>query len=96
MVFRYLVVLKCEAVSPSIEMEVTSGADQDETSMAKRPRLETDTEVKNEPSGIILQPKQEKGVESCTGKYGAGILLKPKQEVVAKSAAQIVHEQHRK
>lgn len=96
MTFRYLFVLKCEAVSPSLEVEVTSGADQDETSIAKRPKLVTDANVKSEAIGLALKPKQENGVESHVESKGEGILLKPKQEIVAKSAAQIVHEQHRK
>ncbi|OVA02158.1 OB-fold nucleic acid binding domain [Macleaya cordata] len=45
--------------------------------------MEIGSEVKKEETGIILKPKQE-----------TGIILKPKQEMVAKSAAQIVHEQH--
>ncbi|KAF8399600.1 hypothetical protein HHK36_015469 [Tetracentron sinense] len=51
---KYLIVTKCEAVSPALEMEVG-------------------TEIKREETGIIL---------------------KPKQEVITKSAAQILHEQH--
>ncbi|XP_027333073.1 replication protein A 70 kDa DNA-binding subunit B isoform X2 [Abrus precatorius] len=50
---KYLIVSKCEPVSPALQMEI---------------------KIKSEGS--------------------VGILLKPKQEVVAKSAAQIVHEQH--
>ena len=68
--FRYLIVTKCEPVSPALEAE-----------------------IKSEGSGILLKPKHENGVKS---EGGPGIMLKPKQEVVAKSAAQIVHEQHRK
>lgn len=43
-------------------------------------------------SGDELKPKQEMDVEFEVN----GIVLKPKQEIVAKSAAQIVHEQHQK
>lgn len=69
---RYLIVTKCEAVSPALEME-----------------------IKNEQNaGIVLKPKEE--VRS-KNEGAAGILLKPKQDVVTtKSAAQILHEQHRK
>lgn len=72
-VFRYLIVTKCEVVSPALEMEIKF-------------------EVKSDESGIILKPKQENEVK----KDGPGIFLKPKQEMVAKSAAQIVHEQNGK
>lgn len=68
---KYLIVTKCEAVSPALEMEIK-------------------TEVKSEETGIILKPKEEMGIN----REGTGIVLKPKQEHVAKSAAQIVHEQH--
>lgn len=69
-------------------MEVTSEADQDETSMKKRQKLETDCLVKTEVD-------EEKEAETHI-KRGAGILLKPKQEITAKSAAQIVRDQHKK
>ncbi|RYR31757.1 hypothetical protein S83_036114 [Arachis hypogaea] len=68
---KYLIVTKCEPVSPALESEIKS-------------------EVKNEGGGIVLKPKQDSAV-----KIEGGIVLKPKQEVVSKSAAQIVHEQHR-
>lgn len=61
---KYLIVTKCEPVSPALEAEIKS-------------------EVKTE------------GAAAAPAHAPAGILLKPKQEVVAKSAAQIVHEQHR-
>ncbi|XP_038878718.1 replication protein A 70 kDa DNA-binding subunit B-like [Benincasa hispida] len=70
---KYLIVTKCEVVSPALEKEVK-------------------TEVKKEETGIILKPKLEDDDKS-TFNNGSGILLKPKQELVAKSAAQIVHEQ---
>ncbi|OWM65228.1 replication protein A 70 kDa DNA-binding subunit B [Punica granatum] len=92
---KYLVVLKCEAVSPALETEVTSEEGQEGTNIAKRPKLETDADVKSEASGLILKPKQDCEAESQVKREGAGIILKPKQEIVSKSAAQIVHEQHR-
>lgn len=58
--------------------------------------LEIKDEVKKEEAGIILKPKHEHEIKSEVKKETGGILLKPKQEMVAKSAAQIVHEQHRK
>lgn len=68
---RYVIVTKCETVSPALEMEIK-------------------TEVKSEETGILLKPKQEFEVKET------GIFLKPKQEIIAKSAHQIVHEQHGK
>ncbi|XP_061364959.1 replication protein A 70 kDa DNA-binding subunit B [Gastrolobium bilobum] len=65
---KYLIVTKCEPVSPALQME-----------------------IKSEETGVILKPKQEGGVKS---EGVGGLLLKPKQEVMAKSAAQIVHEHH--
>ncbi|XP_023530839.1 replication protein A 70 kDa DNA-binding subunit B [Cucurbita pepo subsp. pepo] len=52
---------------------------------------EVKSEVKKEEADIVLKPKQELDVSAVN--TGSGILLKPKQELVAKSAAQIVHEQ---
>ncbi|KAL0415942.1 UNVERIFIED_CONTAM: Replication protein A DNA-binding subunit B [Sesamum latifolium] len=72
---KFLIVSKCEAVSPALEAEYKA-------------------EVKTEGSGIVLKPKQEMDVESEVRSEAKGIVLKPKEEVVAKSAAQIVHEQH--
>ncbi|KAK7347349.1 hypothetical protein VNO80_21879 [Phaseolus coccineus] len=66
---KYLIVTKCEPVSPALEKEIKS----------------------DEPV-ILLKPKEEVGVKS---EGAAGILLKQKQEVVTKSAAQILNEQHR-
>ncbi|KAL0311300.1 UNVERIFIED_CONTAM: Replication protein A DNA-binding subunit B [Sesamum angustifolium] len=74
---KFLIVSKCEAVSPALEAEHKA-------------------EVKTEGSGIVLKPKQEMDVESEVKSEAKGIVLKPKEEVVAKSAAQIVHEQHGK
>ena len=55
--FRYLIVTKCEVVSPALETEIKT----EESDIAlKKPKLEN--EVKNEVNtgaGIILKPKQE-------------------------------------
>lgn len=65
-----------------------------------------ETEIKSEEAGILLNPKQENGlntvvkqeneIKSEVKSEGPGILLKPRQEILAKSAAQIVHEQREK
>ncbi|XP_040988573.1 replication protein A 70 kDa DNA-binding subunit B [Juglans microcarpa x Juglans regia] len=77
---KYLIVTKCEVVSPLLEMEIKTEV-----------KLETEikSECRSEGTGILLKPKQENEIKN----EGPGILLKTKQEIVAKSAAQIVHEQ---
>ncbi|XP_056175293.1 replication protein A 70 kDa DNA-binding subunit B-like [Syzygium oleosum] len=94
---KYLVVNKCEAVSPALEMEIKSDAGDLDCGILLKPKQEdeTNSEVTVEESGNLWKPKQEVEVGN-QGKTGPGKLLKPKQEMVAKSAAQIVHEQHRK
>ncbi|KAL1566380.1 Replication protein A 70 kDa DNA-binding subunit B [Salvia divinorum] len=61
---------------------------------AVSPALEAEykAEVKVEGSGIDLKPNQAMDVDVKT--ESAGIVLKPNQEVMAKSAAQIVNDQH--
>ena len=65
---------------------------------AVSPALEVEfkTEVKSEETGILLRPKQVVEIQREVKTEGTGIFLKPKQEIVAKSAAQIVNEQHGK
>lgn len=65
---------------------------------AVAPALESEfkTEVKSGETGILLKPKQEVGIQNEVKREGNGIFFKPKQEIVAKSAAQIVNEQHGK
>lgn len=62
---------------------------------AVSPALEEEYKAQSETeeNGVVVKkPKLETGVE----REATGIVLKPKQEVVTKSAAQIVHEQHGK
>ncbi|KAI4335903.1 hypothetical protein L6164_014499 [Bauhinia variegata] len=54
--------------------------------------MEIKSEVESGETGIFLEPKKENEIKSEVKSEGAGILSKPKQEIVAKSAAQIVHE----
>lgn len=70
--FRYLLVAKCEAVSPALEAE-----------------------VKIEESSVVLKPHKDLNVKTEVKIEDSGILLKPKLEI-AKSAAQIIHEQRGK
>lgn len=73
---RFLIVSKCEAVSPALEAEYKA-------------------DVKTEDSGVSLKRKamdDDDGVKT----ESPGIVLKPKQEIITKSAAQIVHDQHGK
>ncbi|KAG6620611.1 hypothetical protein I3842_Q058400 [Carya illinoinensis] len=81
---KYLIVTKCEVVSPPLEMEIKTEV-----------KLETEikSECRSEGTGILLKPKQENEIKTEMKSEGPGILLKTKQEIVAKSAAQIVHEQ---
>ncbi|KAG9153227.1 hypothetical protein Leryth_021249 [Lithospermum erythrorhizon] len=72
---KWLIVSKCEAVSPALEKEYS-------------------TEAKVEDSGSVLKPHQGDAVMKDVKPEICGIVLKPKQEIVAKSAAQIVHEQN--
>ncbi|XP_052174654.1 replication protein A 70 kDa DNA-binding subunit B-like [Diospyros lotus] len=57
-------------------------------------QAEIKTEVRSEDCGIVLKPKQEMDVKREVKIEETGVLLKPKQELVAKSVAQIVHEQN--
>lgn len=61
------------------------------------PALETEIKsgVKTAEAGILLKPKEESETKRLKTDEPS-ISLKPKQEMVSKSAAQIVHEQHRK
>ncbi|KAK4479925.1 hypothetical protein RD792_012977 [Penstemon davidsonii] len=51
---KFLIVSKCEAVSPALESEVKTEGDEN---LLKKPKLEMD--VKSEVNGIVLRPKQE-------------------------------------
>lgn len=59
-------------------------------------KAEIKTPVKSEEAGILFNPEQKVETQNEVKRGGNGILLKPKQEIVAKSAAQIVNEQHGK
>ncbi|GAA0160648.1 DNA metabolism protein [Lithospermum erythrorhizon] len=72
---KWLIVSKCEAVSPALEKEYS-------------------TEAKVEDSGSVLKPHQGDAVMKDVKPEICGIVVKPKKEIVAKSAAQIVHEQN--
>ncbi|XP_010258039.1 PREDICTED: replication protein A 70 kDa DNA-binding subunit B-like [Nelumbo nucifera] len=76
---KYLIVTKCEVISPALETEIRSEVKKEEAGIILKPKEEI--VVKSEIGSEI---KREQ----------TGILLKPKQEIVAKSAAQILHEQH--
>ncbi|GAV64398.1 tRNA_anti domain-containing protein/Rep-A_N domain-containing protein/Rep_fac-A_C domain-containing protein [Cephalotus follicularis] len=56
--------------------------------------MEIKSEVKDEEARIVKKPKLDNETKSEVKRGETGIILKPKQEYVAKSAAQIVHEQH--
>ncbi|XWS51231.1 hypothetical protein CRYUN_Cryun12cG0158800 [Craigia yunnanensis] len=55
---KYLIVTKCEVVSPALEMEIKAEVKTEEYDIVlKKPKLEN--EVKREGAGIILKAKQE-------------------------------------
>ncbi|EXC04889.1 Replication factor A protein 1 [Morus notabilis] len=66
---KYLIVTKCETVSPALEMEFKSGVKSEETGILLKPKqeIEINSEVKRESSGngIMLKPKQEMVTKSA-------------------------------
>lgn len=62
-VFRYLIVTKCEVVSPALEMEIKIEVKSDESGIILKPKQED--EVKNDGPGIVLKPKQEMVAKSA-------------------------------
>ncbi|XP_007037579.2 PREDICTED: replication protein A 70 kDa DNA-binding subunit B [Theobroma cacao] len=55
---KYLIVKKCETVSPALDTEIKAEVKTEESDIAsKKPKLEND--AKTEGAGIILKPKQE-------------------------------------
>ena len=58
---RFLIVIKCEVVSPALEAEVKSDGKIEESGIILKPKQEMDikSEVKSEGLGIIFKPKQE-------------------------------------
>lgn len=61
MVIRYLLVTKCESVSPALEAEFKAEEKTEDGSAAKRQKLEVDgkAEDNKEGSGIMLRPKMD-------------------------------------
>ncbi|XVF11784.1 hypothetical protein REPUB_Repub08aG0057800 [Reevesia pubescens] len=59
---KYLIVTKCEVVSPALETEIKAEVKTEEPDIiSKKPKLENEmkNEIKTEGAGIILKPKQE-------------------------------------
>ncbi|MBA0707681.1 hypothetical protein Golax_019710 [Gossypium laxum] len=59
---KYLIVTKCEVVSPALETEIKAEVETEEhDTVLKKPKLEYEAryEAKADVSGIILKPKQE-------------------------------------
>lgn len=75
-----MIITKCEVVSPALEKEIKEVVEQEESDMGMP----------------LKKPKLENEVKSENIKEAKGLILKAKQEIVAKSAAQIVQEQHGK
>ncbi|KAM3703435.1 hypothetical protein ACJW31_04G095800 [Castanea mollissima] len=64
---KYLIVTKCEVVSPPLEMEVKSKVKSEETGIVLKPKqeIEIKSEVKSEVPGFFLKPKQEMVAKSA-------------------------------
>lgn len=75
---KFLIITKCEVVSPEHEEQIRDEVKQEDSEMGM----------------LSKKPKLENEVNSENIKEAKGIFLKPKQEIVSKSAAQIIHEQH--
>lgn len=56
--FRFLIVSKCEVVSPALEAEYKADVKTEESGASLKP-MEVDGETKSEGTGIVLKPKQE-------------------------------------
>ncbi|KAI3454811.1 hypothetical protein Pfo_011474 [Paulownia fortunei] len=58
---KFLIVSKCEAVSPALEAEYKAQVKTEESGISLKPKQEMDVEgeVKNEAAVIVLKPKQE-------------------------------------
>ncbi|KAK9278587.1 hypothetical protein L1049_028159 [Liquidambar formosana] len=64
---KYLIVTKCEVVSPALEMEIKTEVKTEETGIILKPKEEMkfNNEVKREGTGIILKPKHEMVTKSA-------------------------------
>ncbi|KAL5746735.1 hypothetical protein ACOSP7_023707 [Xanthoceras sorbifolium] len=60
---KYLIVTKCEVVSPALEMEIKAEVKNDEAGTVLKPKQEN--ESKSEGTGIVLKPKQEMVTKSA-------------------------------
>ncbi|XP_028753789.1 replication protein A 70 kDa DNA-binding subunit B [Neltuma alba] len=58
---KYLIVTKCESVSPALEMEIKTEVKSECPTILLNPKQECEinSEAKSEAAGIILRPKQE-------------------------------------
>ncbi|KAM1789278.1 hypothetical protein ACFX11_039449 [Malus domestica] len=81
---NYLLVTKCEVVSPALEAEVKNEVKREDVGIILNPKQE----MVSESAAQIVHEQAGK-----VKKEDVGVILKPKQEMVSKSAAQIVHEQ---
>uniref|UniRef100_A0A5B6ZAT6 Replication protein A subunit n=1 Tax=Davidia involucrata TaxID=16924 RepID=A0A5B6ZAT6_DAVIN len=58
---KYLIVTKCEALSPALEVEIKAELKSEESGIILKPNQEMDikSDAKREGAGIVLKPKQE-------------------------------------
>jgi len=54
---RYLLAIKCEAVSPALEMEIKS--EESGSGILLKPKVEGGVKTEGAAAGILLKPKQE-------------------------------------
>lgn len=59
--YRYLIVTKCDVVSPALEAEYSTVLKTEAAGLVLKPKEEENVkvEVKSEGPGILLKPKQE-------------------------------------
>ncbi|KAL2935356.1 Replication protein A 70 kDa DNA-binding subunit B [Bienertia sinuspersici] len=64
---KYLLVTKCESVSPALEAEIKAEVKTEDCGVILKPKQEADVkaEVKKEDTGIVLKPKQEMVTKSA-------------------------------
>lgn len=58
---RFLIVSKCEAISPALDVEYKAEVKAEESGVSSKPNqaMDVDEDVKIESPGIVLKPKQE-------------------------------------
>ncbi|XP_077222798.1 replication protein A 70 kDa DNA-binding subunit B-like [Tasmannia lanceolata] len=84
---KALIITECEVISPALEMEIKDQVKIEETGIILNPK---EIILKN----VVDSPATKTETKTEIKRQETGIILKPKQEKIAKSAAQILYEQH--